>query len=88
MLACFPLPHILRQYHGRAKGLPDCKQLFISLLTFSRLCTMVLGGAAFFSSSAFAISSPVGESSVKQIERFRSCEIGVAANMEAYAAAT
>lgn len=88
MSACFPLPHVLRQYHARAKGLPDRKQLLISLSTFSRLCLIILAGVPFFPSSAFAISSPVGESSVNPIDRLRSCETGVSANMAAYAAAT
>lgn len=88
MPACFPLPHILRQYHARAKGLPDWRQLLISSSTFSRLCVVILGGAPFLSSRAFATSSPVGESSVRQIDRLHSCEIGVSAKMAAYAAAT
>lgn len=49
---------------------------------------MISGGAPFLSSSAFAISSPVGQSSVKQIDRLHSCEIGVSAKMAAYPAAT
>lgn len=49
---------------------------------------MTAGGPPFFSSRALAISPPVGESSVKRNDRLRSCEIGVAAKMAAYAAAT
>lgn len=49
---------------------------------------IISGGAPFLSSSASAISSPVGESSVRRMDRLHSCEVGVSAKMAAYAAAT
>lgn len=72
MPTCVPLPHILRQYQAKAEGLPERKQSLITPSTLSRLCTMTSGGAPCFSSRAFAISPPVGESSVKRNDRSRS----------------